>query len=159
MISTSRNEVLFNAFALRELDPFLIAGVLVRWKCFFSEFHTVLIHFGLKGNFAKTFMSIDSLSSASGSQDSESCSVSSIIQEYQQNQKLLLEKWGPALITVLSQQSLDVIQSVLEPNEASCHGTSREPPPPTLHHPASPRSKLSHASYHGTTMAPSKTFC
>ena len=81
-ISTSRNDVLFNAFALRELDPFLIA-VVVRWKCFFSEFRTVLIHFGLKGNFAKTFMSIDSLSSASGSQDSEPCSLSSIIQEYQ----------------------------------------------------------------------------
>ena len=29
-----------------------------------------------------------------------------------------MEKWGPALTTVLSQQSLDVIQSVLEPNEA-----------------------------------------
>ena len=40
------------------------------------------------------------------------------MQEYQQNQKLLLEKWGPALITVLSQHSLDTIQNVLEPNEA-----------------------------------------
>ena len=119
MISTSRNDVLLNAFALRELDPSLIAGVVVRWKCLFSEFRAVLMHFGLKGHFAKTFMSIDSLlSSASESQDLEPSSLSSIMQEYQQNQKLLLEKWGPALITILSQQSLDVIQSVLEPNEA-----------------------------------------
>ena len=77
------------------------------------------MHFGLKGHFAKMFMSIDSLlSSGSGSHDSQSSSLSSVMQEYQQNQKLLLEKWGPALITVLSQHSLDTIQNVLEPNEA-----------------------------------------
>ena len=114
MISTSRNDVLLNAFALRELDPSLIAGVVVRWKCLFSEFRAVLMHFGLKGHFAKTFTSIDSLlSSGSGSHDSQSSSLSSVMQEYQQNQKLLSEKWGPALITVLSQQSLDAIQNVM----------------------------------------------
>ena len=119
MISTSRNDVLLNAFALREVDPSLIAGVVVRWKCLFSEFRSLLIHFGLKGHFAKTFMSIDSLlSSGSESHDSQSSSLSSVMQEYQHNQRLLLEKWGPALRTVLSQQSLDAIQNVLEPNEA-----------------------------------------
>ena len=57
------------------------------------EFRSLLIHFGLKGHFGKTFMSIDSLlSSGSGSHDSQSSSLSSVMQEYQHNQKLLLEK-------------------------------------------------------------------
>ena len=119
MISTSRNDVLLTALALRELDPFLLPGVLVRWKCLFTEFRTLLMHAGLKNRFAKVFMSIDGLRrSGKLSEVEEASNLSSIVEQYHQDQKLLLEKWGSQLMLLLSKQSLDAVQSVLEPNEA-----------------------------------------
>lgn len=119
MISTSRNDMLLDAFALRELDPSLLPGVLVRWKCLFSEFRTILMHFGLKSNLARTFMSIDCLRrSEKLAQDPKAENLASVMQQHQQSQKLLLKKWGLPLMMQLSQQSPDSIQKLLEPNEA-----------------------------------------
>lgn len=119
MISTSRNEMLLNAFTLRELDPSLLPGVLVRWKCLFSEFRTILMHFGLKSNLARTFMSIDCLRrSEKLAQDPKAENLALVMQQHQQSQKVLLMKWGLPLMMLLSQQSPDSIQKLLEPNEA-----------------------------------------
>ena len=119
MISTSRNDIFLTALALRELDPSLLPGVLVRWKCLFSEFRTLLMHFGLKSHFAKAFTSIDNLRrSGQLSKADGADNLASIMQQYQQDQRVLLEKWGPTLMLLLSQQSPNMIQAVLEPNEA-----------------------------------------
>ena len=119
MISTSRNDLLLTALALRVLDPSLLPGVLVRWKCLFSEFRTMLMRFGLKGSFARAFMSIDSLQrSGQLAKPGGDKSLASVMQDYQQDQKLLLQKWGPHLMLLLSQQSPSGVQNVLEPNEA-----------------------------------------
>lgn len=119
MITTSRNDMLLDAFALRELDPSLLPGVLVRWKCLFSEFRTILMHFGLKSDFARTFMSIDCLRrSGKLAKDPKAENLASVMQQHQQSQRLLLKKWGPPLMMLLSQQSPDSIQKLLEPNEA-----------------------------------------
>ena len=119
MISTSRNDLMLNALALSVLDPSLLPGVLVRWKCLFTEFRTLLMRFGLKGSFARAFMSIDSLRRSGQLVKADGAkNLASIMQEYQQDQKILLEKWGPHLMLLLSQQSPSTIQNVLEPNEA-----------------------------------------
>jgi len=119
MISTSRNDMLLDAFALRELDPSLLPGVLVRWKCLFSEFRTILMYCGLKSDLARTFMSIDYLRrSEKLAQDPKAENLASVMQQHQQSQKLLLKKWGLPLMVLLSQQSPDSIQKLLEPNEA-----------------------------------------
>ena len=119
MISTTRNDILLTALALRELDPSLLPGVLVRWKCLFSEFRALLMHFGLKNHYASAFMSIDSLLRSEqlvkGKGDTN---LASVMQQYQQGQKVILEKWGTLLMLQLSQQSPSIIQKVLEPNEA-----------------------------------------
>ena len=119
MISTSRNDVLLTALALRELDPFLLPGVVIRWKCLSSEFRTLLMRAGLKDRFSKVFMSIDNLRRSGKLSEMEGANnLSSIVDQYHQDQKQLLEKWGAQLMLLLSQQSLDAVQSVLEPNEA-----------------------------------------
>ena len=119
MISTNRNDMLLTALALRELDPSLLTGVLVRWKCLFSEFRTLLMHFGLKGDIARAFMSIDNLRiSGQLSKADGGDPLTSVMQQYHQEQKVLLGKWGPQLMLLLSQQSPSGIQRVLEPNEA-----------------------------------------
>ena len=119
MISTSRNDVLLTALSLHELDPTLLPETLVRWKCLYSEFRALLMHFGLKNYFASAFLSIDSLRRSghwvSGEEEKK---LESVMHEYQQDQKALLEKWGAILMLQLSQQSPSMIQNVLEPNEA-----------------------------------------
>lgn len=119
MISTSRNDLLLTALALRELDPSLLPGVLVRWKCLFSEFRTLLMYFGLKNHFARTFMCIDSLRRSGQVMKAEGAkNLASVMQQYQEDQKVILEKWGAHLMLLLSQQSPGMIQKVLEPKEA-----------------------------------------
>ena len=117
-ISTTRNDILLTAFALRELDTMLLPRVLVRWKCFYSELRAMLLYFGLKNDYARSFNSIDSLRrDLTVTKETKAQAFTSIMKQHQQGQKLILEKWGPYLISLLFQQSLEMVQRVLEPNE------------------------------------------
>lgn len=117
-IATSRNDLFLTAFALNELDSTLLPRVLVRWKCFYSELRAMLIHFGLKNDLAKTFESIDGLHKLGmATKEAKTEKLSSIMLQYQQGQKIILKKWGPILMQLLFEQSLQMIQEVLESNE------------------------------------------
>lgn len=64
-------------------------------------------------------MSIDCLHrSEKLAQDPKAENLASVMQQHQQSQKVLLMKWGLPLMMLLSQQSPDSIQKLLEPNEA-----------------------------------------
>ena len=117
MISTSRNSL--TALLLHKLDFSLLPDMLVRWKCLYSEFRAMLMHFGLKTHFSRAFLSIDELHKSGKLMETEvNTNLESVMQQYQHDQKAILEKWGAILMLQLSQQSHSMIKKILEPNEA-----------------------------------------
>ena len=118
MITTSRNDVFLTALSLQKLDSSLLPGVLIRWKSLYSEFRTLLMHFGLKNHYSEAFLSIDSLRRSGKLEAEGDIKLHSVLQQYKCDQRTILEKWGTVLMLQLSQQSPEMLQSVLEPKEA-----------------------------------------
>lgn len=92
----------------------LLANVIIRWKCIFSELRALLMQSGLGVKYRATFKAIQSLQLKGEVSSSEFIQLS---EEHQKETREVMRTKGRHLLSALFQQCYENIQNVLKPGQ------------------------------------------
>lgn len=115
MFHTAQSHLLMNVAAFLGTEDSLVADALVRWKCIYSEFRTILVRFGIGGRYLRTFQTMERMSLAE--QQSGSDAIIELAEEHKKAVSQVVEEVGSQVLLCLQRQSYKQIQSILEPDQ------------------------------------------
>ena len=121
-----------NVAAFLGTEDNLVADALVRWKCIYSEFRTILIRFGIGSRYLQTFQAVERMNLSE--QQPENDAIVALAEEHKEEINRVLVEVGPRVLLCLLRQSYGQLQSVLAPNQLvleyhldAREGESRDP--------------------------------
>ena len=114
MFHTAQSILLMNAAAFLSVEDNLVADVLARWKCIYSEFRAILIRFGIGCSYRQIFQAVEQMRLTE--QQSEE-GIMKLAEEHKKEVSRVLGEVGRQVLLCLLRQSYRQIQSVLEPDQ------------------------------------------
>ena len=87
-------------------EDWLVANIILRWKCIYSEFRTLLMKLGVGRQYLQTFRAIQEVKLKAG-QGEEAYTL--ITEEHHQGVRTIIQEIGPDLFLALMRQSQDDI--------------------------------------------------
>ncbi len=115
MFHTAQSFLLMNVAAFLGTEDNLVADALVRWKCIYSEFRTILVRFGIGRRYLETFQAVERMSLAeqvSGNDD-----IMKLAEEHNEAVKRVVGDVGQHVLLCLLRQNYQQIQSILAPDQ------------------------------------------
>lgn len=114
MFHTAQSILLMNVAAFLSVEDNLVADVLARWKCIYSEFRTILIRLGIGCSYLRIFQAVEQMRLTK--QLSEE-SILKLAEEHKKEVSRILGGVDQQVLLCLLRQSYQQIQSVLEPDQ------------------------------------------
>lgn len=106
--------VLQNASWFLGIDNKLVADIVMKWKCLYSEFRAILIRLGVGKRYVKTFQAIQQMRvGAKLNQDT----LMQLAEQHQREVNEFMEERGQFVLTCLLMQSYKQVQSLLRPDQ------------------------------------------
>jgi len=115
MFHTAQSFLLMNVAAFLGTEDNLVADVLVRWKCIYSESRAILIRFGIGRRYLNTFQAVEQMSLTEHASGSDV--IMKLADEHKEEVKRVVEAVGQHVLLCLLQQSYQQIQSILAPDQ------------------------------------------
>ena len=114
MFHTAQSILLMNVAAFLATEDNLVADALVRWKCIYSEFRTILIQLGIGCRYLQTFQAVEQMT-LTGQKSAEG--IMQLGEEHKHEVSRVLGEVGQRALLCLLRQTYQQIQSVLEPDQ------------------------------------------
>ena len=89
----------------------IVANVVVKWKCIYSEFRACLIQLGIGGHYIETFQAIQQM------KVSDQDTLMEVSEQHKSKSNKFLEEKGQFVLTCLLKQSFEQVQSILRPEQ------------------------------------------
>ena len=115
MFHTAQSFLLMNVAAFLGSEDSLVADALVRWKCIYSEFRTILVRFGIGYRYLQTFQTVEQMSLSE--QQSGNDVIMQLAEEHKEEVNRVVGEVGQRVLLCLLRQSYSQIQSILEPDQ------------------------------------------
>ena len=115
MFHTAQSILLMNVKAFIGTEDSLVADVLVRWKCIYSEFRTMLIRLGIGSKYLQTFQAIERMDLSE--QQLGNDAIVAIAEEHKKEINRVVLEMGQQVLLCLLRQNYVQLQSVLEPDQ------------------------------------------
>ena len=115
MFHTAQSFLLMNVAAFLGSEDSLVADALVRWKCIYSEFRTILVRFGIGYRYLQTFQAVEQMSLSE--QQSGNDVIMQLAEEHKEEVNRVVQEVGQRVLLCLLRQSYGQIQSILEPDQ------------------------------------------
>lgn len=111
---TPQTMMLQNICAFLSTDKKMVANIVVKWKCIYSEFRAVLIQLGVGKHYIKTFQTIQQMKVGI---KPDQGTLLQLTEQHRKETNKFLEERGQFVLTCLLKQSYEQIQSILQPNQ------------------------------------------
>ncbi len=95
-------------------DSKIVANIVVKWKCIYSEFRACLIQLGIGGHYIETFQVIQQMKI---SQKLDQDTLMKVKEQHKSKANKFLKERGQFVLTCLLKQSYEQVQSILHPNQ------------------------------------------
>ena len=110
---TPQTMMLQNICSFLATDKKVVANIVVKWKCIYSEFRATLIQLGIGEHYVKIFQAIQEMKVGT-KQDQ---SLMQLTEQHKKETNKFLEDRGQFVLKCLLKQSYEQVQSVLQPNQ------------------------------------------
>lgn len=108
---THQAMVLQNISSFRGSDDKLVADILMKWKCLYSEFRAILIRLGIGKRYVQTFQAIQEMKVGTKLNQG---TLMQLAGQHKEEANRFMEERGQLVLTCLLKQSYDQIQSILQ---------------------------------------------
>ena len=115
MFHTAQSLLLMNVAAFLGREDNLVADALVRWKCIYSEFQTLLVRFGIGCRYLQTFQAVERMSLSE--QQPGNDVIVALAEEHKEEVNRVVGEVGQQVLLCLLRQNYEQIQSILEPDQ------------------------------------------
>lgn len=95
-------------------DNKMVANIVVKWKCIYSEFRAILVGLGIGKHYVETFQAIQKMKVDTTLDQSTLMQVNA---QHQEEANKFLEERGQFVLTCLLKQSYEQVQSILRPSQ------------------------------------------
>ena len=111
---TPQTTMLQNICSFLATDKKMVADIVVKWKCIYSEFRAALIRLGIGKRYVKTFQAIQHMKLGT---TLDQGALMQLTEQHKKETNRFLEERGQFVLTCLLKQSYEQIQSILQPNQ------------------------------------------
>ena len=111
---TPQTMMLQNICSFLATDKKMVANIVVKWKCIYSEFRAILIQLGVGKRYIKTFQAIQRMKMGT---KVDQGTLLLLTEQHKKETNKFLEERGQFVLTCLLNQSYEQIQSILQPNQ------------------------------------------
>ena len=111
---TPQTMMLQNICSFLGADKKMVANIVVKWKCIYSEFRATLIQLGAGKHYIKTFHAIQQMKVGTKLDQSM---LLLLTKQHKKETNKFLEDRGQFVLACLLNQSYEQIQSILQPNQ------------------------------------------
>lgn len=111
---TPQTMMLQNICSFLATDKKMVANIVVKWKCIYSEFRAILIQLGIGKHYINTFQAIQQMKVGT---ELDQGALLLLTEQHRKETNKFLEERGQFVLTCLLNQSYEQVQSILQPNQ------------------------------------------